>query len=1208
MATNPRVDSSSDLVAEFGENASYVADLLARYRANPDSVDPEWQAFFAERLGEAPRAPEAARPAPEAPTARPAAPVEREGAPAAGAAEGEERTALRGAAARIAQNMEASLEVPTATSQRQIPIKLLDENRRLVNDWRAAHDEGKVSVTHLVAWAIVKALAAFPRLNDAFEGSGGVPTRVQRSRVHLGLAVDVEKGGTRSLLVPNVKDAGAMRFPQFAAAVDDVIDRARRGKLEVRDFEGTTISLTNPGTLGTTASVPRLMPGQGVIVATGAIEHPPAFAGMAPEMLAQLGVSKVVTFTSTYDHRIIQGAESGAFLGRIEELLLGEHGFYEEIFRDLEIPIPPYRWATDQNPALGGDAGTAIVKQARVQELINAYRVRGHLLADTDPLRLKSVEGHPELDLSTYGLTIWDLDREFFTPRLKGGDRMTLREIVAVMRRVYCGKVGVEYRHISDPFEKEWIRNAVGADPVPLAAEARKTLLAKLIAAEAFERFLGTKFLGQRRYSVEGAETAVAFLDRLIEGAAARGVEEVAIGLTHRGRLNILANVVGNSVERIFASFEGSVHPDFPADEGDVKYHQGARAPRKSESGREIWITIPSNPSHLEAVDPVVEGLVRARQDFLEGEREDRWRRILPVLLHGDAAFAGQGIVAEVFNLAQLRGYRTGGTIHVVVNNQIGFTTNPSAGRSSVYSTDVAKITQVPIFHVNADDPEAALRVLEIALDYRQTFHKDVVVDIIGFRLHGHNEGDEPTYTQPLMYQRIQQHPGIKTLYQRRLVKAGVVTAEEVAAMEAAQVAAYEDALARAKRVAAGAKPTQSSPPAHPEGVVVEIETGVPADTLARIGRTLTTVPAGFTLNPKMVQQLARRAKMSEGAAPLDWATAEALAFGAIALEGTPVRLTGQDSARGTFSQRHVVFHDTRTGDTWTPLSELDPKQAPIWIFDSPLSEFAVMGFEYGYSVERPEALVLWEAQYGDFANGAQVIVDQFVSSAEEKWKQPTRLALLLPHGYEGQGPEHSSARIERYLQMCAEDNMQVCNVTTPAQYFHLLRRQVRQERPKPLVLFTPKSLLRLPASFSPLSELVGGSFRAVLEDSEAAEARRVLFCSGKVAYDLLSARAERKAAGIAIVRVEQLYPFPAERLSAMLHGMPQAREFFWVQEEAHNMGSWTFVQPRLEALLPEDARLSYVGREASASPATGNANIHKGELAKILAAAIGSP
>ena len=659
------------------------------------------------------------RPAPEAPVpaataaaapapAAPVAPAAREGEALAGAAE--ERAPIRGAALKIAENMEASLGVPTATSQRQIPIKLLDENRRLVNDYRAANDQGKISFTHLVAWAILSALKAFPRLNDAFSQADGVPARIRRDRVGFGLAVDVEKSdGTRTLLVPSVKGAEEMSFAQFAAAADDLIARARQGKLQVFDFEGTTISLTNPGTLGTTASVPRLMPGQGLIVATGAIEYPAEFSAMAPEVLSRLAISKVVTFTSTYDHRIIQGAESGLFLARIEELLLGKHEFYDGVFADLGVPFQPLHWATDKSPGFFSDSRTAeIEKQARVLELINAYRVRGHLIADIDPLKLMPVQNHPELDLETYGLTIWDLDRPFWTGGLPGASTCRCAEIIALMRRVYCGKVGIEYRFISNPVEKEWIRRRVGAPPEPLPADLRKKLLAKLVAAETFERFLGTRFLGQRRYSIEGSETAIAFLDQLIEGAAARGVEEVSMGLTHRGRLNILANVVGNATERIFSGFEGTVHPDFPADEGDVKYHQGARARRETASGNEIAISVPSNPSHLEAVDPIVEGLVRAKQDRTRLPREEAWSRVLPVLLHGDAAFAGQGIVAEVFNLAQLRGYRTGGTLHLVVNNQIGFTTNPASGRSSLYSTDVAKINQVPIFHVNGDDPEAA--------------------------------------------------------------------------------------------------------------------------------------------------------------------------------------------------------------------------------------------------------------------------------------------------------------------------------------------------------------------------------------------------------------------------------------------------------------------------------------------------------------------
>jgi 2-oxoglutarate dehydrogenase E1 component len=1203
VATEKTEDRTLELVSEFGENASYVSELLARYRLNAESVDEEWREFFRERLGEP--APSPARPestpvtAPPAPAAPVAAPAPRSG----------EMQPLTGGSRRIAENMEASLAVPTATSQRQVPIKLAEENRLLVNEYRAGNDEPKISFTQLIAWAVVQAMKSFPRVNDAYDVSGGNPVRVKRDEIRFGLAVDVEKAdGSRTLLVPNVKAVEKMTFREFAAAADDVVRRARSGKLQVSDFEGTTVSLTNPGTLGTTASVPRLMPGQGLIVATGAIGFPAEFSAMAPETISQLAVSKVMTFTSTYDHRIIQGAESGAFLARIEDLLLGKDGFYEAIFRDLGVPHPPYKWAVDRNPAFG--RREEIEKQARVLELINAYRVRGHLIADVDPLRMVPVQHHPELDLDTYGLTIWDLDRDFWTGGLARRDHMPLREIIALMRRVYCGKVGVEYRFISNPVEKEWIRRRVGAPPEPLDPAIRKRIFAKLLAAETFERFLGTKYLGQRRYSIEGCETAIAVLDELMEGAGERGVEEVTLGLTHRGRLNILANVVGNSTERIFASFEGTVHPDFPADEGDVKYHQGAQGAHETAGGKKVAITVPSNPSHLEAVDPVVEGMVRAKQDR-HGHGPDGWQRVLAVITHGDAAFAGQGMVAEVFNLAQLSGFRTGGSIHLIVNNQIGFTTPPASGRSSLYSTDVAKINQVPIFHVNADAPEAAYRVLQIALDYRQEWHKDVVLDLIGFRRHGHNEGDEPTYTQPLMYRRIQEHPGVRALYALRLVKEGVLTESEVAEMEEREKAQYESALASAKEVAK-LRPAEAAPapPSHVSRLTShDVETAVPAETLSRVGRVLTTVPPKFHLNPKMVSQLARRAKMADGAQPLDWSTAEALAFGSLLIEGTPIRLTGQDTGRGTFSQRHIVFHDAMTGETWTPLCELQPRRTGFSVYDSPLSEVSVLGFEYGYSVESPETLVLWEAQYGDFANGAQVVLDQFVTSAEDKWQQSSRLGLLLPHGYEGQGPEHSSARIERYLQLCAEDNLQVCNVTTPAQYFHLLRRQMRQAAAKPLVLFTPKSLLRFPASFSPLEELTRGGFRTVLDDPETADrslVSRVLLCSGKIYYDLRNAREQRKANAVAIVRLEQLYPFPGDALRETLARYESARDFMWVQEEPHNMGAWSFVRPRRSEFLPSGATFGYAGRAPSASPATGNAAVHKKELEQLISEAFG--
>ena len=1209
MATRaPDVDVSEELLSEFGGNASYVAELLSRFRTNPNSVDDEWRRYFRERFGE----PEPGPPAPSA-AARPAPPAAPAAIPAAEAPvlQGE-RQPIRGAAARIAQNMEASLAVPTATTQRQIPIKLLDENRRLINEHRAAEGSSKVSFTHLVAWAILRALDEFPQLNDAYDDSSGEPARVRREEVRFGIAVDVQKSdGSRSLVVPNVPGAGGMRFTDFLAVSDDVVGRARSGRLKLTDFEGTTISLTNPGTLGTTASVPRLMPGQSVIVATGAIEYPAEFSATSRAVLSRLAVSQVVTFTSTYDHRIVQGAESGAFLARIEQLLLGQHGFYESVFADLGIRFRPYKWEADRNPPAADGRGDDIATQARVLELINAYRVRGHLIADLDPLRSRPAAHHPELELETYGLTIWDLDREFWSGGLKGGDRMPLRQIIAVMRRVYCGKIGTEYRHISSPFEKYWIRERIAAATAgnpPIPAEVRRKILEKLIAAEDFERFLGTKFLGQRRYSVEGCETAIPLLDRLVEGAGARGIEEIAIGMSHRGRLNILANVVGNAAERIFSGFEGVVHPDYPADEGDVKYHQGAKAVRRTESGRDVAVQVEANPSHLEAVDPVVEGVVRAKQERAKGHGPDAWKPILPVLLHGDAAFAGQGVVAEVLNLAALPGYRTGGTIHVVINNQIGFTTPPSKARTSEYSTDVAKSIQVPIFHVNADDPEAAYRALLIALDYRQEFHKDVVIDLIGFRRHGHNEGDEPTYTQPLMYRAIESHPGVRALYAQRLVREGVVTEPEAAELEARQLEAYERALAAAKEAAHRPPSATSAAPQRDESVV-EIETGVARETLSAIGRVLTTVPQGFHLNPKMVQQLARRARMAEGSQPLDWGTAEALAFGSLLLEGTPIRISGQDSSRGTFSQRHAVYYDTSTGDSWTPLATLDAKQAPFESVDSPLSEMSVLGFEYGFSVEWPEALVLWEAQFGDFANGAQVIVDQFIASAQDKWRQESRVVMLLPHGSEGQGPEHSSARIERYLQLCADGNMAVCNATTPAQYFHLLRRQMRQPLARPLILFTPKSLLRLAAAASPLPELTAGGFRAVLDDSEVRERGRVeraLLCSGKVYYDLRAERQKRNDERTAIVRVEQLYPFPQDRLRDVLGGYPALRAAAWVQEEPANMGPWGFVLERAAGFLRAGMPLARVSRAGSPSPATGNAAVHKRELEQLVAEAFG--
>jgi multifunctional 2-oxoglutarate metabolism enzyme len=1214
----------SEIIAEnFGANATYVETLLARFRSDPSLVDESWRVYFEELLGNGQPAVHSTAPAAQttevpasgdgraaatAPAKKPepAAPVQQPGT---------EALPIRGAALKIVENMEASLAVPTATSQRRIPVKLLEENRRIINRHLADNAGGKASFTHLIAYAMLRALDEFPQMNDGFEVLDGQPMRLKRESVNLGIAIDLEKkDGTRSLLVPNIKNANHMGFSGFLGSYDDVVKRAREGKLQIPDFQGTTISLTNPGTIGTVASTPRLMAGQSAIIATGAIEFPAEYQSIHPSILPQLGISKAITISSTYDHRIIQGAESGAFLARVHELLLGKDRFYEDIFLDLGIAHPPLRWNVDRNPLFAGEDQTHehALRQARVMELINAYRVRGHLMADVDPLHAMPLLYHPELDIETYGLTIWDLDRIFITGGLGGTQTATLREILDILQRAYCGKVGTEYRHIQSKEEKLWLREQIRREfvhPEPIDTEIKKRILWKLISAEQFERFLNTKFLGQKRFSIEGCETIIPLLDQLIDRAGDHGIEQITMGMAHRGRLNVLANVIGHFCERIFTSFEGSIHPNFPADEGDVKYHQGAEGERETPNGNKVHLRLSPNPSHLEAVDPVVEGMTRATQDAMDnGARTNEARnRALPVLLHGDAAFAGQGIVMETLQLAQLHGYRTGGTIHIIINNQIGFTTSPEAGRSSIYSTDVARMTQSPIFHINGDDPEAAYRTMRIALEYRQTFHKDVVLDVVGFRRLGHNETDEPSYTQPLMYQRVKEHPGVRAVYAKRLIKEGVIDEAGVNQLIEERVRRYDDALARAKKVAAEAKASFT-----PEAEVAEIdgsdviETPVSAEVVTQITQQISVVPEGFHLNPKMVSQLARRAKMGEGSLAMDWAFAEAIAFGSLALEGVRVRLSGQDSGRGTFSQRHAVLYDTQTGQAWAPLSELgsaENARGRFEVLDSSLSEAGVLGFEYGYSVIATDALVMWEAQFGDFNNVAQSIIDQYISSSEDKWKQRSRLTMLLPHGYEGQGPEHSSARLERFLQLCAANNLCVCYPSTPAQYFHLLRRQIREGFERPLIVMTPKSLLRLPAAGSSVAQITSGGFRPVIDDSEVADANavsRIVFCSGKVFYDLGEARKKTGESRVAIVRVEQFYPFPLSAVTQTIAKYPNVKDLIWCQEEPKNMGAWIFMEGKFEDLVPGGDRLRYIGRAESASPATGNYSVHMKEQEKL--------
>jgi len=1209
------VDLTSYIDENFGANASYVQGLLSRYQADPRSVDESWQTFFGDLIhGENGQPAQTA--APTAPAvSKPVAAAPETGTPNA--------KPLTGPAKKIVENMEMSLTVPTATSVRSMPVKVLEENRKIINDHLAAHGRGKASFTHLIAWAIVQAAKAYPRMNHGFAEINGAPGRVENANINLGIAIDIEKkDGSRNLLVPNIKNCETMNFAEFFAAYNEQVKKARDGKLEISDFHGTTISLTNPGTLGTVSSNPRLMAGQSAIIATGAIEYPAEYQAMTAGALSQIGISKTITLTSTYDHRVIQGAESGLFLAKIHEFLKGQNDFYTTVFRDLEINLPPMRWAEDYNPSLlGGDRFTEQAeKQANVLQLINAYRIRGHLLADIDPLNMTSLHS-AELELENFGLTIWDLDREFITGGLHGEKTATLRRILDILRKAYCGKVGIEYRHIQNKEEKEWIRAQVRGqfvDKEPLPAETRKELLTKLIEAEQFEQFLHKKYLGQKRFSLEGCETVIPMLDQLVEGASARGVDEIYMGMAHRGRLNVLSNIVGDPekgdmAERIFTVFEGTSHPDFPADEGDVKYHQGAVGLRKTKAGREMKIQLSCNPSHLEFVNPVVEGMARGKQDDLRNgdnmTREEVYDLIMPVLLHGDAAFAGQGIVMETLQLANLPGYRTGGTIHLVINNQIGFTTSAELGRSSIYSTDAAQITQTPIFHINGDAPEAAFRVIQIALEYRRVFNKDVVLDLVGFRRLGHNEGDEPSYTQPVMYARVKAHPGVRHLYAQHLIREGVITDTDLTAMTDRVVDKYEGILARAKQIATEVKPRKTvldAPTVDEDGSNV-LPTGSEPAVLKEASEKISLVPEGFNINPKMVGQLARRAKMGSGEVPMDWGFAEAMSIGSLVIEGFPVRLSGQDSGRGTFSQRHASMYDTVTGERWSPLTELKNEKNPkarFYVYDSSLSESGVLGFEYGYSIICPNDLVMWEAQFGDFSNGAQVIIDQYIAASEDKWKERCRLVMLLPHGFEGQGPEHSSARLERFLQLCAENNMQVCYPTTPAQYFHLLRRQVKQEIVRPLIVMTPKSLLRLPAASSDIAELTTGGFQPVIDDTrieDRGRVSRIVLCSGKVYYDLEAGRGETPDGRAAVVRVEQFYPFPAKKLAEVFASYPNVKQIFWTQEEPQNMGGWTFVEPRLRTILPANTTLRYVGRTPSASPATGSYAIHELEQKQIV-------
>ena len=1188
-------------------DAAFVQAMYEEYLRDPTSVGQEWRELFENgKLAELPvipveRAPSAVSrtPASAATPSLPAHAVPANASP------------ITGAAARLVQNMTESLTVPTATSFRDIAATTLDARRKALNAQLAASGK-KISFTHLIGYGIVQAAKRFPVMTHHFQEIDGKPHRVDPGGIGLGLAVDVEKkDGSRALVVPVIKHAEAMDFAAFHAAYEALVEKARTNRLMPDDFAGGTIQLTNPGTLGTVASVPRLMRGQGSIIATGTIRD---VAG-----------AKIITITSTYDHRIIQGAESGMFLRTLDSLLQGEERFYDGVTESLAKtgtgesgmvaakPPPPPAPTIPQSPVPVAASSDDLKYVAAAYALVRAHRNFGYLAAHLDPLGSEP-PGDPSLDPGRLGLTPEIMARipaEVLRIYVPG---QTLAEALPNLRATYCGTIAYEVEHIGSHEERLWLRQVIesGQHRRPLSHDGKKQLLARLTAVDALERFLHKAYLGQKRFSIEGLDMTVPMLDFTIELAATHGTRKTVIGMAHRGRLNVLAHVVNVPYETILAEFEGGGKEETPENEGatagtgDVKYHHGAEGVYHTAGGVDMAVTLSPNPSHLESVNPVVEGRARADQTNRSGPAAEHDVNVaLPVLLHGDAAFAGQGVVAETFNLARLRGYTTGGTNHLILNNQIGFTTDPREGRSTDYSSDLAKGFDVPIIHVNADDPEACLAAVRLAMMYREKFHGDVVIDLVGYRRYGHNEADEPAYTQPTMYERIKQTPPVREKYAAQLVSEGIVDAAQA---QAEADAAYQRLGAVQQAVKSGQwaeEPQRITRESAPEPA-----TAVGADLLKKLNAELLVVPDGFAVHPKLAKQLERRREALTSAEGIEWAHAEALAFASLVVDGRPIRLTGQDTERGTFSQRHLVLHDIHDGKRYAPIQHLPDAKSPFELYNSPLSEYACLGFEYGYAVEAQNALVLWEAQFGDFANGAEVIIDQFLIAGLAKWGETSRLTLLLPHGYEGQGPEHSSARLERFLALGAEGNIRVANCTTPAQYFHLLRRQALHTEIRPLVVMTPKSLLRLPAATSRLDDLVLGKFRSVVWDRDRTwpeKVTRLLLCSGKIYYDIVASPRRAQTPHVKIGRIELLYPFPATEIGEYLRRYPNLKEVVWVQEEPRNMGARKFVLPKIRDVLPAGVTLQDVSRPERSSPAEGYPTAHKAEQERIVTAAYGS-
>jgi multifunctional 2-oxoglutarate metabolism enzyme len=1136
---------------------------------------------------------------------------------------------IKGGAAALARYMDESRSIPTATSFRTLTVSVLEQRRAQLK--AGGH---RVSFTHLIAYAIARvATEDMAVMAHHFADIDGKPHRIDDGGCNLGLAVDVEKrDGSRTLMVPVIRDAGRKGFVEFLDAYNDLVEKARTNTLTADDLTGANISLTNPGGIGTIASVPRLMVGQGTIVATGAIGYPPGLGAIGEA----IGAEKVMTMTSTYDHRIIQGAQSGRFLQRIDALLQGEDGFYEHLFADLGVSLAPLARAPEARAitrpagvpptsaiaaAPGPDVEELLQALQAATSLLKAHRTHGHLAAKLDPLG-REPEGDPALDPVPLGLTPELMERipaRILRMYVAG---QTLADALPHLRDTYCGPIAYEIEHISSHRQRLWLREAIesGKFRAPLATDEQKTLLRRLTEVDALERFMHKAYLGQKQFSIEGVDMTVPMLDELIQLAATRGAREVVIGMSHRGRLNVLAHNLGRPYDSIFAEFEGSstLEPITTIPQGgtgDVKYHHGAQGSYQLPSGESIIVRLESNPSHLEFVAPVAAGATRAAQTTRQGPHAHReTNAAVPVILHGDAAFPGQGVVAETLNLQALDGYTVGGTIHIIQNNQVGFTTDPDDSRSTHWASDLAKGYDVPIIHVNADDVPACISAVRLAFAFRQQFGHDVLIDLIGYRRFGHNEADEPAYTQPEMYQVIKKHSPARELFAWQLIQHGVVSEQESTELtdKVWEVLTEEHQRLKAKIAAAQELEHATGEYELDRTPSPEVKTAVAADRLRVLNDELLAVPDGFTIHPKLVRQLEQRREVfvtegSQEAAGMVWAHAEALAFASLLTEGIPIRLTGQDTERGTFSQRHLVLHDPKTGQEHCPIQHLPGALAPMELHNSPLSEMGCLGFEYGYSQEAPETLVLWEAQFGDFANGAQVIIDQFIVSGLAKWGQTSRLTLLLPHGYEGSGPEHSSARLERFLQLAAEGNIRVANPTTPAQYFHLLRRQARVAKQRPLVVMTPKSLLRLPQATSTVKELSDDRFQPVLaeSDQDRSDVRRLILCSGKIYYELAGHELRKDNRYVAIGRVELLYPFPQAEILALTEAYPALEEVVWVQEEPRNMGARAHMSPRLMQILPAHLKFGYIGRPERAASGEGYPVAHANEQNRIITTAL---